>query len=140
MSLRERIAAWLLGNRYDAEQYSTSRSYIPTTIQGARFDANYSARLTMLAKARDCERNSALVNRMADLWEEYTVGTGLQLQPASSDAEWNKRAAPESRLDCTNRDIDIHNRATHEWYNGACLRCGAAEGGDEATEPCTGVA
>lgn len=47
----------------------------------------------MLGKARDAERNNAIVNRMADLWECYTVGTGLRIQPASSDPKWNLRAA-----------------------------------------------
>jgi capsid protein len=40
------------------------------------------------------EQNNAIVNRLADLFEQYTVGpNGLQFIPSSSDEDWNQRAA-----------------------------------------------
>jgi lambda family phage portal protein len=81
--------------RYEAGQYfSTRRSWLPAWVRDARFDANSATRLEILRKARYFERNNAIVNRLADLFEQYTVGpNGLRFVPASSDPEWNKRAA-----------------------------------------------
>lgn len=81
--------------RYESGQYfSTRRSWIPAWVRDARFDANSATRLEILRKARYFERNNAIVNRLADLFEQYTVGpAGLRFVPASSDPEWNKRAA-----------------------------------------------
>lgn len=88
------LAARLLLNRYEAGvRYGTSRSYIPGWVQDARFDADASTRDEILRKARYFEKNSGLVNRLADLFEQFTVGaTGLQLIAASSDEDWNVAA------------------------------------------------
>lgn len=81
--------------RYEAGQrWSPRRSTLPGWVQDARFDADQMTRLEIVRKARYFERNSALVNRLADLFEQYTVGPcGLKFIPASSDQEWNARAA-----------------------------------------------
>lgn len=80
-------------NRYEAGQrYSTRRSYLPGWVQDARFDADTASRLEILRKVRYLERNNALVNRLADLFEQYTAGpNGLSFVPTSSDEEWNRR-------------------------------------------------
>lgn len=78
--------------RYEGATRSTSRSHIPAAVQSARFDASCSARNELVRKARYFEKNSAIFNRLADIFENYTAGAGLQLTPASSDPEWNKRA------------------------------------------------
>jgi len=58
-----------------------------------RFDADAATRWELVRKSRYFERNSAIYNRIIDVWEEYTVGpSGLRIVPASSDEEWNKRA------------------------------------------------
>ena len=68
------------------------RSWVPALIQDARFDAGSVTRRELMRKARYFEQNNFLVNRAADLWEQYVIGVnGLQLQPTSSDTEWNKR-------------------------------------------------
>ncbi len=81
-------------NRYEAGQMGSrgGRSYIPAYVQDARFDADSATRLEILRKARYWERNNAIVNRLADIFEQYTVGGGLPITPASSDADWNSRA------------------------------------------------
>jgi lambda family phage portal protein len=86
-----RVTNWLLGllARYEGAQWSADRSYLSAGVQSARFDADSSTRTQLVRKSRYFERNSALYNRMADLFESYTVGTGLVCQPASSDLEWN---------------------------------------------------
>lgn len=88
------IAAKLLFNRYEAGQrWGTSRSYLPGWVQDARFDADAATRDEILRKARYFEKNNGLVNRLADLFEQFTVGPcGLQMIPASSDEAWNVNA------------------------------------------------
>lgn len=78
--------------RYEGAQRSDLRTQIPLTLQPARIDANNATRETLAAKSRYFERNSAFLNRLADLFEQYVVGTGLNLFPASSNEEWNQRA------------------------------------------------
>lgn len=88
------IAAKLIFNRYEAGQrWGTSRSYLPGWVQDARFDADSATREEIIRKARYFEKNSGLVNRLADLFEQFTVGPcGLQLIAASSEEKWNVTA------------------------------------------------
>lgn len=81
-------------NRYEAGQsWSDRRSYVPGYVRDARFDANQATQWEIVRKSRYFERNNAIVNRLADLFEQYTVGpTGLRFVPGSSDEEWNERA------------------------------------------------
>lgn len=81
-----------LTNRYDGAHWSRRRSRAYGTPQAARYDATASTRLELVTQARDAEANDATVNRMCDIWETYTVGTGLHVQPSSSDADWNAKA------------------------------------------------
>ncbi len=78
-------------NQYEAGQrWSPRRSSIPGWVRDARYDADAMTRLEIVRKSRYFERNSAVVNRLADLFEEYTVGpNGLRFVPNSSDADWN---------------------------------------------------
>lgn len=96
MNLRARMAAaWaVITNRYESGQrYDAARSDVPGFVRDARFDADQATRLEIVRKARYFERNSGIVNRLADLFEQFTVGAnGLQFVPASSDEEWNTRA------------------------------------------------
>jgi capsid protein len=95
-------ALWQLGNfllgpvqnRYEAAvPWSSRRSNIPGWVSDARFDADLASQREILRKARYFERNNGIVNRLADLFEQYTVGAnGLVFVPASSDSEWNRRA------------------------------------------------
>lgn len=80
--------------RYEAGQrYSPRRTWLPGWIRDARFDADQATRIEIVRKSRYFERNSAILNRLLDLFEQYTVGPeGLQFVPASSDEEWNRKA------------------------------------------------
>src|SRR5687767_12103403 len=78
------LTAWL-SNYFEGARFSTTRSRIPGAVQGTR--------LELVRKSRYFEKNNAIVNRLVDLFEQFTVGAaGLQLIPASSDAAWNERA------------------------------------------------
>lgn len=79
---------------YEATRYRVGRPRIYTTYQSAREDYSKATRVRLQELARYWERNSAQVNRLADLFECYVVGpTGLRVNPASSDQPWNDRAA-----------------------------------------------
>lgn len=66
----------------------------------------------MVRKSRSFERNSAFVNRMVDLYEQYTVGTGIRYHAASSNPEWNKWAQDE--IDTWAEMPDVSSR--HSFY------------------------
>ncbi len=82
--------------RYEAaSQTFFDRSWIPAALQDARFDLDSYTRLELVRRSRYWERNNAIVNRLADVFEQYTVGhAGLQVIPNSPDEEdWNQSAS-----------------------------------------------
>ena len=93
-TLRSTIARILAPeDYYEAAQYSRRRSLLPGVgLQSARFDISSLTLDELRKKARYWERNSPIVNRIADIWEQYTVGTGIRLQPATADLNWNREA------------------------------------------------
>lgn len=85
------IASWL--SYLGAQRYSPDRSYIHGWVQDARFDADQVSRWELIRKSRAFERNNAILNRLADLFEQFTVGAdGLQILPDSTDDVWNDAA------------------------------------------------
>ncbi len=82
-------------NRYEAArrfQYG-DRSAIWSFVTDARFDATQADRYELVRKIRYFEANSPLVQKLADLFELYTVGpNGLVMSPGSEDEEWVTRA------------------------------------------------
>ena len=97
-------------NRYEAGQrFTGGRSYIPSTVQDARFDADKATRQEIVRKSRYFEKNSGLANRLADLFEQYTTGaTGLVWNPASHEEPWNQ--AVKTWLDGWYPFADISSR------------------------------
>jgi lambda family phage portal protein len=75
-------------NRYEAAMWQWgTRSFLFGTNQDARFDADKMAREEIMRKSRYFERNNAFVNRLADIFEQYTVGAnGLAVVSQSKDA------------------------------------------------------
>lgn len=95
-------------NRYEAAYWNWSgdRTYIQSSVQDARFDADSSARIEILRKARYFEANNAICNRLVDLFEQFTVGaTGLQVIPDSSNEAWNQLAAESWQTWCKYPDL-----------------------------------
>lgn len=82
-------------NRYEAASQSwTDRSWLNTSTQDARFDANEATRTELVRRSRYWEQNNFVVNRLADLFEQFTVGaSGLQVIANSSSQEYNKSAS-----------------------------------------------
>jgi capsid protein len=79
--------------RYEAayESYG-ERSLLSATVQDARIDADSSTRIELVRRARYWERNNAIVNRLADVFEQYTVGCGLAITPKTEDEDFNLSA------------------------------------------------
>lgn len=82
-------------NRYEgAYQFWGQRGYIPAGIQDARFDADASTRLELVRRSRYWERNSAILQRLIDVFEQFTVGPdGIKLVPSSEDEPYNELAS-----------------------------------------------
>lgn len=65
------------------------RSWIWSHVTDARFDATQATRYELTRKIRYFEQNSPLVQKLADLFELFTVGpNGLIMTPGSEDEEW----------------------------------------------------
>ena len=75
--------------RYEGATYSTRRSRLPNGIQIARLDTDKATRVELARRADYWEKNDPITNRIADLWENYTVGWNLQIAPATSSPEFN---------------------------------------------------
>lgn len=84
----------VLSTTYEGAKRRIGPSYIPTTFQPARFDISSASRIGLQRKSRYFERENPIFNRLVDLFECYTVGTGLVCAPATSDAEFNEIAGP----------------------------------------------
>src|SRR5436190_5437928 len=83
-------------NRYEAAyQGFFDRSWLPAALQDARFDFDASTRLELIRRARYWEANNGIVNRLCDVFEQYTVGPdGLRVIPSCPDEEdWNQAAS-----------------------------------------------
>lgn len=119
--IKAAVKAW-----YEAERYRPGRPYTPRTHQDARLDISKATRVILQGKARYWERNSALINRLADIFECYVVGSGLQVNPASSDQEWNDRAKVWWRT--WERFADIASRQTFGTLQGLITRAWFIDG------------
>ncbi len=121
MNLWQRIKLAVMWNRYDGASFSTSRTYRPTTLQDARLDLTKASRETLQAKSRDFERNSPLYTKIADVWEQYTVGNGIKLMSASSDAIWNNFA--DAAFEKWKPFADVQSRFGFDNLQGLVARC-----------------
>lgn len=93
---------------YEGARYRIGSARINSTYQSARLDLQSATRQTLQAKARYFDRNSPLASSIADVFEAYTVGSGLQVHPQSSNRDWNRRA--RQWWGTTERFLDISSR------------------------------
>jgi capsid protein len=106
--------------RYEAAFGSPNRSTVPGLVQDAKFDVSAATREELVRKARYYEKNNGLVNRLADLFEQYVVGPGILFIPASSSAVWNESAAAYWRN--WQRFSDLTSRASFGTLQGLLAR------------------
>jgi hypothetical protein len=86
-------AAWDVAfNCYEAARFSIERSFLRATLQEARLDITKHTREELQRKSRYFEKNSSLYNKIADLWEQYVTGTGLQFYATTATPAWNALA------------------------------------------------
>jgi lambda family phage portal protein len=119
-----RSALRVLGFYEGAVRFSPDRGNLPGWVQDDRFDADASSRSELLRKARYFEANSALVNRLADVFEQYTVGPrGLRFTPSSSSEEWNKAITARWDQWCQFADLSsrqslsqLQSLAAYRWF------------------------
>jgi lambda family phage portal protein len=116
-------------NRYEAAyQMWGDRSYLPASVQDARFDADASTRLELLRRSRYWERNNAIVNRLADVFEQFTVGAdGLKVIPScpadQGGEDWNQCAGMWWKQWCKFPDVSglqpfgvLQSIMTRAWF------------------------
>lgn len=113
-------------NRYEAARFQPHRSIIPGAVQSMRLDANAATRLELLRLARYWERNSSLVQRIADVYETYTTGSGLKFYSTSRDPAW--AAAADEYYAAWTPYADISSRQSWETLQGLCSRAQLIDG------------
>lgn len=81
-------------NRYEAAQPGgAGRPWLPGFVRDAKYDANSFSRWEMCRKIRYFQQNMWLIRKLREVYVKYVVGpNGLQIIPASSDSDFNKRA------------------------------------------------
>lgn len=62
-----------------------------TTYRDHYLDYSQATRQILQEKSRYFYNNSPILSRACDIFEQYTVGTGLSIHPDSEDREWNRR-------------------------------------------------
>ena len=82
-----------LVNEYSGPRRKQRQPFLQTSYRGARLDISESARVQLVRLCRYFERRDAIFNKLADLFEMYTVGRGLLIQPSTSSKRFNEGAA-----------------------------------------------
>lgn len=106
--------------RYEGAYGSPNRSTVPGIVQDAKFDATAPIREELVRKSRYYEKNNGLVNRLADLFEQYVVGVGIAFFPSTTSAEWNTSAVQYWRD--WQRFADLTSRASWGTLQGQIAR------------------
>lgn len=106
--------------RYEGAFGSPNRSQVPGVVQDAKFDATGPVREELVRKSRYYEKNNGLVNRLADIFEQYVVGVGIAFFPASSSTQWNASAVKYWRG--WQRFADLTSRASWGTIQGQIAR------------------
>lgn len=87
-----RPARFELRNFYEAAQPSRARSWTFTTIQDSNKDLDRYTRDELAKHARHLYKNSPFICGLIERLVTYTIGTGINPIPATSDKAWNKKA------------------------------------------------
>lgn len=96
-------------------------------IQGPNEANDTRSREEITRKVHEFERNDALVNRLLDVFEIYTVGAGgMPIIPASSDPKWNQKR--KELWDRWCRNPDLTSLQTFGVFQGLIARRWPADG------------
>jgi hypothetical protein len=101
--------------RYEsAYQRWGERSWLGQSYQSARLDADASTRQELLRRHRYWVANSSLVNRIRNLFIQFSVGVnGLEVVPNSDDEDWN--ILRKTQWDNWGRQPDLSSRSQLGW-------------------------
>jgi capsid protein len=100
--------------------FSGARSYRPLGLNDARLDISKAAREVLQARSRDFELDVPLYSKIADVWEQYTVGTGIRFSSDSGEENWD--AAADLIMDRWNGVADIQGRFSFDFLQGIISR------------------
>jgi capsid protein len=108
-------------------QYWGKRGYVPGSLQDARFDQDPSTRRELQRRSRHWTQNSGYLQRILDLFEEFTVGSnGLHIVPSTSNAKWNDAASAWWKAWCEEPARD--NFQTMGYLQSLMARCWFVDG------------
>ena len=117
---RESAQAYYEGAMWKAGE----QGFVFGSLQDQRLDATAMTRRELMRKSRAFERNNAFQNRLADIFEQYTVGAGgLAIVSASKDAtayfnQWAKDCDALGLMDCGT----LQTVAARNWFvDGECF-------------------
>ena len=93
MNYFRNLVAAIFGRYYNPQRSGDpTRTWISSPLQDSRKDWDKATREEQVRLIRHFEQTTGIVSRLADLFECYTVGTGLMVHPSSSSADWNQAA------------------------------------------------
>lgn len=95
---------WL--KNYDAGNYDRPNQNWRVFNQSAEFTDRYS-RMDVLARARDLERNSDIMNSVIGAFERNIIGGGYSLQAQTKDPELDKTIEKAWKKWCKKRNCDV---------------------------------
>lgn len=114
----------LVSNYYEGAQWKWGeRSMNFGALQDARLDATAMTRKELQRKSRYFEKNNSFQNRMADVFQQYTVGPGLVLVSKSDDAtKYFKRWCQDSDALGIQDFCGQQSIASRNWFvDGECF-------------------
>lgn len=120
----------VLGRYYNPTRSGDpSRTIIYSPLQDSRKDWDKCTREEQVRLIRHFEQTTGIVSRLADLFESYTVGTGLMVHPASSNPAWNLAAKNAWSAWCQFPDISsrqsfgtLQGLVSSSWFkDGECF-------------------
>jgi capsid protein len=103
----------------------SQRSWLTdATLQDMRLDYDKASRQDIVSKARRWERKNAIVQKLCDVFEQYTVGDGgIVFTPASGSDLFNTRATEEWDGWCKNCDLTsranfatVQSQVARNWF------------------------
>lgn len=119
--LRRQVAKLL--NLHPATEWNTSRAWINYGHGDAKEDLTVGDRVTLQKWSRYFAAGDGLYNRLLELFEQYV---GMEIFPASSNPDWNKRA--QEKWDAWKPFADIASRDGWDVIKSRLIRSWAENG------------
>ena len=112
--------------RYEGAIPSEARPYLWRPPQDAHIDIKSATRKVLVERSRDLEKNNPYWAKFLDIHENYTIGRGIPVTPASSDPQFNAYMA-EAFADWSREPLIDSNMSLAEAER-TFARAGACDG------------